>query len=287
MLEILIKSALLLALVAIADRLIRKQPASLRHVLWSFAIVGALSIPVLTRVTPFHLALWPSREQPATPAALSNSKHKPAKDKISTSADDPSDVAAVAADAQPENRTTLQPIASTLGSLPWTKVVLGLWALGAVILLTRLVVGLSTVQRIANRAREVRDPAWREAIDRAADALGFRWPVDVRFSDEGPMPFTCGVVRPIVVLPASAESWGAEQRDAVLLHELAHISRGDLQMNLLSHVMRAFYWVNPLAWLAAHRLRVEGERACDDTVLRAGAKASDYADHLLNIIKST
>src|ERR1043166_2833173 len=98
---------------------------------------------------------------------------------------------------------------------------------------------------------------------------------------------SCGVVRPIVVLPTSANQWSDLQRDAVLLHEMAHISRGDLPMNLASQIMRAVYWMNPLAWLAAHRLRVEGERACDDTVLRAGAKASDYADHLLSIIKST
>jgi HEAT repeat protein len=177
--------------------------------------------------------------------------------------------------------TTIQP------TIPWTTLLLALWGVGTLALLARLAVGLTTVQRIARRAHEVEDPDWRAAIDRAAVATGVRYPVAVRFSDEGPMPFTCGVVRPIVVLPNSAIEWGSVQRDAVLLHEMAHISRGDLPMNLLSHVMRALYWVNPLAWLAAHRLRVEGERACDDTVLRAGAKASDYADHLLSIIKSS
>src|ERR1043166_2276035 len=121
MLEILIKSALLLALVAIADRLIRKQPASLRHVLWSFAIVGALAIPVLARVTPFHLALLPSRQQPPTPASLSNSKHKPGKDQISASADDPTDLAT---EAQADKGSTPPQIPSSIASVPWTKVIL-------------------------------------------------------------------------------------------------------------------------------------------------------------------
>ena len=57
-------------------------------------------------------------------------------------------------------------------------------------------------------------------------------------------------------------------------------------MNILSHLARALYWINPLAWLAASGLRYEGERAADDAVLRAGARASDYADHLLDIVKS-
>src|SRR5258708_18722986 len=156
----------------------------------------------------------------------------------------------------------------------------------ALILVAGRVVGVTVVQRIAGRARDIVDPDWRAAIERSTRATGLRFPVAVRFSDEVPVPYTCGLARPIVVLPASADEWTAERRDAVLLHELAHISRGDLAMNILSHVMRAMYWLNPLAWLAAHRLRVEGERACDDTVLRAGAKPSDYADQLLSIVRS-
>src|SRR5262249_36021872 len=48
----------------------------------------------------------------------------------------------------------------------------------------------------------------------------------------------------------------------------------------------AVYWFNPLVWFAAWRLRVERELACDDHVLEAGAKASDYASHLVEIASS-
>ena len=67
----------------------------------------------------------------------------------------------------------------------------------------------------------------------------------------------------------------------MLLHELAHIQRGDLPLQTLLLLACALQWFNPLIWLAYRRLIIERERACDDMVLAAGVRPATYARDLL------
>jgi hypothetical protein len=71
---------------------------------------------------------------------------------------------------------------------------------------------------------------------------------------------------------------------SVLLHELAHVRRNDLVVLTMTQFACALYWFNPLVWMAAWRLHVERERACDDLVLGAGVRQSAYAGHLIELV---
>jgi HEAT repeat protein len=143
------------------------------------------------------------------------------------------------------------------------------------------------VRRIVRSGRSLDDDrAWSTPLCEIADRLDLDAVPRLLASELVEMPFACGVLRPTVVLPASAEQWNDSRRRAVLFHELAHVKRRDLLGHTVGRLACVFYWFHPLVWTAARRLRAESERACDDLVLSCGARASDYADHLLDIVIS-
>ena len=140
--------------------------------------------------------------------------------------------------------------------------------------------------KISRRSRRLRDEGWLSLLDKARELLRIGRPVILSQSADKIMPLTWGWWRPVVLLPAAAGEWPEERRRIVLLHELAHVKRWDYLTQLVVRIVCAIFWCNPLVWLAAQRLRVEQERACDDLVLNGGCKASDYAGHLVAIARS-
>jgi len=118
------------------------------------------------------------------------------------------------------------------------------------------------------------------------ESMGIRRTVRLFLSSSARMPMTWGFLRPSIVLPAEAVQWTEERLRVVLLHELAHVARYDFVTQLAASVACAIYWFNPLVWLGAAAMRKEREKACDDVVLRHGAEACDYAEHLLALAAS-
>jgi len=272
---------------------LRRASAALRHLVWTLAIICALCLPVLSIVLPawrvrgVPLLLAPPTELVQEPASyrgpgVGGDVSLPLKP---TAAPRPATMAPSSPSPAATPRLAGGPGPSRVTPQVISSAALGVWAFGAVIALLPTLMGLVCVARLLRRSRAITEDPWRDLVDDASAQLQLRRPVRVLRSPLETVPMMWGWLRPVLLLPAGADGWPPERRRLVLLHELAHVRRGDCLTQMLGQLACALYWPNPLAWLAGHRLRQERERACDDLVLRRGFRASEYAGHLLGIAK--
>jgi beta-lactamase regulating signal transducer with metallopeptidase domain len=277
-----VKATVLLVLAAIVTVFLRRSPASLRHLVWSLACGGVLALPLASALLPnWRLAAWPRLDVPvAFDAEQATAPVQPSK---------PRAPVAAAPAVRHETAASTSPVADgavRFRLIPdWTTLVFPIWlgGVGAVLLL--LAVGMARIMWLDRLTRPVEDEAWLILVEELSLELGLTRHVRLLQSHGPAMPMTWGIRRPAILLPAEADTWTAERRRDVLLHELAHVKRHDFVIQLMARIACAVYWFHPLVWLAAARLCEERERACDDQVLRAGATPSVYATHLLEIAR--
>lgn len=288
-----IKSALILALAALAATLLRDASAARRHLVWSTALAATLLLPVLEFAVPAWQVDLLEAEAPAVLAPAGAGVDAPATLIAPPGSWTGEPVAAAAPPAPPEAPLpsgTGEPWAFEAGAAPYPSSPLGwlvaLWAAGALAVAAYFGTGLLAMHRRAGRGEPIRDERLRQLTRDVMWELDVTRSVALRWTDDAFTPLTYGILRPVILLPRLAADWNEERLRVVLLHELAHIQRHDALTQTIAQFACALFWFNPLAWWGAHRLRVERERACDDYVLSRGTRASAYASHLLEIART-
>jgi beta-lactamase regulating signal transducer with metallopeptidase domain len=308
------KATLVLVAAIAATFLLRRGTAGERHLVWLAALVGVLALPVLSRIPALQFGILPSRLAPAgapqssgprTIVIASSSEGAGAPVVVSTA---PSGVGPATTIRIGEAAAAIAPMAGTVVSIDrgaavapaavaegpsWAglpssmlRTIAIVWAAVAAALLGWLALGALQVRRIVATATELTSPDWTMPLCEVADRLDLEQPPRLVASDRIEMAFACRALAPTIVLPVSSENWNDDRRRAVLFHELAHVKRHDLVSHMLGRIACALYWFHPLVWTAARNLRNESEKACDDLVLSCGARASDYAQHLLDMVTS-
>jgi TonB family protein len=249
-----LKSLFVLGAAALIALAMRRASAGARHMVWMAAFAGLLALPALMVTLP----RWAVATVPAGPV------FRAVAQAVSPAAARP------APQASPQPASQPAPQRSAGMRIPWRESAAWVWIAGCAFSFAQMAFAWMAMLRVRRGAR---------AIGIAARG------VDVLETRPGSMPMSFGLLRPAIFLPADAADWPEDRRRAVLLHELAHIRRGDPATHLLARAALALYWWNPLVWFAWRQFVRERERAADDFVLRAGAKPSTYAGHLLEIAR--
>ena len=280
-----IKAALILAIAGLITSSWRSASAASRHLVWTLALAASLAVPAISATIAkldaprIEITAWTtSPAEPAIPVSPDPTATAPSLD------------AHEAADAAPnlmvvETESASREVSSFAAKIDWRSVLFPLWLAGAVLALIPLVVAQIRVRAIARKAIPA-GRRWTDLMAATPSISRFAGRVRMLESPDASMPMTWGVVRSTLLVPGRAEKWADWQCRDILLHELAHVERRDCLTQLVANIACAVYWFNPLAWIAAHRMRVERELACDDRVITAGSRATDYASNLLDVARS-
>lgn len=163
----------------------------------------------------------------------------------------------------------------------WLVWVVWAWAFGVVVFSARLAGGWLLTRRLVRRC-EPASPVWQQMAARAAERLGFRAVFRILASARVDVPMVVGHIRPLIVVPAAAlVNLPADQLEAVLAHEIAHILRRDPLVNLLQTLAETILFYHPAVWWLSSRIRTERENCCDDIAVAACGRRRLYAEALL------
>ncbi len=170
----------------------------------------------------------------------------------------------------------------------WAVFVFFLWTLGACMAIARLAFGLWRLRQLRRSCTAVAlgdlDPLVRTTVE-AMTKLG---PVTVATSGSVRVPAAIGFWKRMIVLPAwTLHELSPADLNVILLHEFAHLRRGDDWTNLIQKIVRAVFFFHPAVWWIESQLSVEREMACDDAVLAETANPHGYATCLVSLLEKS
>jgi len=176
--------------------------------------------------------------------------------------------------------TSIAPSFSPLSYLasPYLTMVVWFWLAGVIAMSIWSAAGWFIAQRLKRRSNRVLPEIWQSRMATLAGQLGIRRGIRLCESTLAQVPAVIGWIRPVILIPAGALiNLSAQELEAVLAHELAHIRRFDYVANLLQSAIEALLFYHPAMWWIAKRIRAERENCCDDLAIAACGDRVVYA----------
>jgi beta-lactamase regulating signal transducer with metallopeptidase domain len=253
--------ALVLA-ASLADRLLRRGPARLRHALWSAVLALCFLLPAAS--------LLPHRvPQPAPPPLVKPFANEAAAPAQAPNAPEPP--------AQPS--LTIPRAARTALTL--------FYGLAVLIPAVRLGRSWRRARALARTARPLDLPEEIATLaERCREAFGLDR-IEILASDRIPGPLTLGALRPVILLPPEFPAAATpEELTACLGHEMAHVRRRDYALHLLGEALLVPLSFHPAVRPLRRRLAETREMACDEATVERLIGARAYARSLLSLAAS-
>ena len=282
----IVNSSLLYLIVSCMLRFSKNIHAHFKHYTWFFIICFFLFIPLLSMLIPSPDIL-----------PLNNSfKGAFTYDILETKSEQQAIAAQSSEGSQATEENSYTPshmsmsasnVNSPKASIQWQTAVALIWLVGMILSFIRIFVGRIGLHCMFKKASPVYNNFYVSLLHELCEKLGIIQRVQIWRSSQCITPFTCYLIKPVILLPKNTHGWSEDRLRVVLLHELAHIMRKDHITRFIARFVCALLWFVPPVWIAYNNMQIEEEKACDASVIGTGVRASDYAGHIIDIARIT
>lgn len=295
-LDVAPKATVLLSLAFAAHAILGRRRALARSALWNACLVGLLLLPAASLASPrLRLAILPGNAEAPLPSP-------------EIRADAPARIDPIPGLERPPTAPTTGPTAAAdWASFPLVpesppipipdeaapapqprfgiaEVAIVSYLAVAGLLVLKLVCSLRAIGQFRKDYTPIAKGPWVDRLDSWRRKVGVRREVSLLVSARATVPAVVGWLRPAILLPRGiAEEADPQTINAVLLHELGHVRRGDYAWNLIRKVVQAAYWPHPLAWPLGRVIGAVREQACDDLCINGLGGAAAYRATLLSV----
>lgn len=270
--------SLLIGVLWLVERCWQKNNVERHYVLYVTALLSAVlalpvtfalvdqtpSEPVAARPSPVRTEALPSLADMRTAAQVQsspvNSEPLPVKDSLVSEKQttrSAMNLSPVVSKASPARRSQVW-----LWLAPW---IVACYVAGVAFMLFRLMISSIRVQRLGATAERISAGPLVNSLRHLAQTWSLKVVPVLACSEQILVPRVTGILRPMILLPASAISGlTTDELELILAHELAHIRRFDLWINLLQRFTEAILFFNPALWYLNHRINMLREYCCDE-----------------------
>lgn len=169
-------------------------------------------------------------------------------------------------------------------AITWQGAFFLVWLVVVIVMGLLLLKRVIFARKLVSQAKEA-NCLMTDILVYCSRCIGVRKKVRLKISADAASPAVCGLLNPVILVPYNlTPTLGSRHLRAILLHELAHIKRGDLWVNLAQTILQITYFYNPLLWFANSMIRRVREKAVDEMVLEAmGERARSYPQMLVDV----
>ncbi len=278
---------LLAALARIVDRLVGRRAVERSYAIHVAALLASiLALPATCWIVGVQEGA-PSAEVAATvPADISDSPPVVSTPTTPPRMDHSAETSPATASltAPPHGAVTAVPSSETWwGADRWAAIapwLAAIYAAGVLVMLLRLALGMWRAQRLGAAAEILREGPLVDLLDALTKQWSMRVVPTLARAERIVTPKLIGLLRPTILLPASAVSGlSTDELALILAHELAHVRRFDMWVNLIQRLAEVVLFFNPALWYLSRRIGLLREYCCDEAVC-GGTLAVDTAPHL-------